>query len=1001
MMRQMLDEQREARIEMRDIGRRVDALAASLTERMDAIDKVQAESQARIEEHTQEINRLKTVINTMEENAMYYTDMCEIRFSTLPDLPDMRDTDKVSAILGVLKCNESISRVVSVRRWTPRSSTDTGAQAGSALVARFASPVARDAVMSCSHRLATVTEGSIFGTGGQGKIFATPMLTPPLYKLWCSALARAKELNYARPLLKGPSVCMCATPTSRLVKINNPRFTGSFEKNWYSSYRDSKRKSNAHQFGFRPGRSTQTAILDLTESIRQAIDKRKVSIIVSFDFSKAFDTIPHSLLIEKLRRIGCAPPTLGWFASYLTGRSQAIRLADGSHSSFVASTAGVPQVQAEQPFFNIRQKSRTVDYNVKKFKETDSIVNRRGKTRKKTSEAEDKFICNFPDFSRKFIVTTDASNFALGALLSQGKIGSDLPVGYASRALAKAELNYAAIEKELLAIVFAVQHFRPYLYGRKFTIVTDHKPLVVLHYLKSPTSRLARWKDKLRDYDYEIVHKPGRVNANADALSQNPIPISSPNPISPRNDDYEHEIERRIFSINCLPEVRERESHRGLARDGQKVDRQGELARPGGSPQGTAGVRDSLREELNPGDYHRAVSSYRQEFHLGDLASPNELRCHQIRYAIFSYNTSTHTAHGFTPHELVFARKARVPSEFADKTISTTYNDIIDDIARKLNITLKEAHDKIIEAKQKSKAYYDLKSNQEICFSDEGDASPPRLDEHSVRKISNLTYTLKSAPLACNWPDVLEQEEPEANLKEQPPSLKMRIFIPPELPKRPHIKWFGTAKNKKAFVDACLGELSGHDRTARGRKHAKAVLYFARNKGIRGTCCRQEILDEGEDPVVYFPHLIGLPWALQEYLVPCGRCYGDIWKVTSPNQCITCAPVLVEQFKKIFEDLGLVSRARSKYLRGIVGESPWILTSPCRLMNNQGDSQLMLQVFCDCRVMYRGVGWSQGLMRKCADDADGVGTVAMILIGRRVSTYFFAKTKGSKQLQSK
>ncbi|CAB0042185.1 unnamed protein product [Trichogramma brassicae] len=102
MMRQMLDEQREARIEMRDIGRRVDALAASLTERMDAIDKVQAESQARIEEHTQEINRLKTVINTMEENAMYYTDMCEIRFSTLPDLPDMRDTDKVSAILGVL-----------------------------------------------------------------------------------------------------------------------------------------------------------------------------------------------------------------------------------------------------------------------------------------------------------------------------------------------------------------------------------------------------------------------------------------------------------------------------------------------------------------------------------------------------------------------------------------------------------------------------------------------------------------------------------------------------------------------------------------------------------------------------------------------------------------------------------------------------------------------------------------------------------------------------------
>ncbi|CAB0033548.1 unnamed protein product [Trichogramma brassicae] len=239
-------------------------------------------------------------------------------------------------------------------------------------------------------------------------------------------------------------------------------------------------------------------------------------------------------------------------------------------------------------------------------------------------------ILQFPDFSREFIVTTDASNFALGAMLSQGKIGSDLPVAYASRALAKAELNYAAIEKELLAIVFAVQHFRPYLYGRKFTIVTDHKPLVWLHNLKSPTSRLARWKEKLRDYDYEIVHKPGRVNANADALSRNPVPISPPNPISHCADDYEHEIERRVFSINCLPEVRERESHRWLAKDGQKVDRQGELARPGGSPQGTGGTRESLREELNPGDYHRAVSSYGQEFHLGDLASPNELRCHHV-----------------------------------------------------------------------------------------------------------------------------------------------------------------------------------------------------------------------------------------------------------------------------------------------------------------------------------------------------------------------------------
>jgi len=67
-----------------------------------------------------------------------------------------------------------------------------------------------------------------------------------------------------------------------------------------------------------------------------------------------------------------------------------------------------------------------------------------------------------------------------------------------------------------------VQHFRPYLYGKKFLLITDHKPLTWLHKLKDPTSRLARWRIKLAEYDYEIVYKPGKINANADALSRNP-----------------------------------------------------------------------------------------------------------------------------------------------------------------------------------------------------------------------------------------------------------------------------------------------------------------------------------------------------------------------------------------------------------------------------------------------------------------------------------------------
>ena len=62
-------------------------------------------------------------------------------------------------------------------------------------------------------------------------------------------------------------------------------------------------------------------------------------------------------------------------------------------------------------------------------------------------------ILQYPDFSKPFVLTTDASNFAIGAVLSQGKIGSDLPIAYASRALNASETNYSTIEKELLAIV--------------------------------------------------------------------------------------------------------------------------------------------------------------------------------------------------------------------------------------------------------------------------------------------------------------------------------------------------------------------------------------------------------------------------------------------------------------------------------------------------------------------------------------------------------------------
>jgi len=129
-------------------------------------------------------------------------------------------------------------------------------------------------------------------------------------------------------------------------------------------------------------------------------------------------------------------------------------------------------------------------------------------------------ILQYPDFEKPFTVTTDASNVALGAILSQGPIGQDLPICYASRTLSKTEQNYSTIEKELLAIVWATKYFRPYLFGKTFTIITDHKPLTWLFSLKEPNSKLVRWRLKLEEFDYKIQYKKGIQNSNADALSR-------------------------------------------------------------------------------------------------------------------------------------------------------------------------------------------------------------------------------------------------------------------------------------------------------------------------------------------------------------------------------------------------------------------------------------------------------------------------------------------------
>lgn len=131
-------------------------------------------------------------------------------------------------------------------------------------------------------------------------------------------------------------------------------------------------------------------------------------------------------------------------------------------------------------------------------------------------------ILQYPDFSKPFNLTTDASNYAIGAVLSQGPIGHDKPVCYASRTLNKSEQNYSTTEKELLAIVWACKYFRPYLYGRKFNLLSDHQPLKSIHSMKNTNNKLTRWKLQLEEFEYTPMYIKGKNNVVADALSRIP-----------------------------------------------------------------------------------------------------------------------------------------------------------------------------------------------------------------------------------------------------------------------------------------------------------------------------------------------------------------------------------------------------------------------------------------------------------------------------------------------
>lgn len=120
----------------------------------------------------------------------------------------------------------------------------------------------------------------------------------------------------------------------------------------------------------------------------------------------------------------------------------------------------------------------------------------------------------YPIPGKKFILDTDASAYGIGGVLSQLIDGQERVIGYYSRVLGKPEKNYCVTRKELLAVVECVKHFHKYLYGQRFLLRTDHAALKWLLQFKNPEGQIARWIERLQNYEFETEHRKGIHHKN-------------------------------------------------------------------------------------------------------------------------------------------------------------------------------------------------------------------------------------------------------------------------------------------------------------------------------------------------------------------------------------------------------------------------------------------------------------------------------------------------------
>ena len=131
-------------------------------------------------------------------------------------------------------------------------------------------------------------------------------------------------------------------------------------------------------------------------------------------------------------------------------------------------------------------------------------------------------ILKLPDFSKQFVLRTDASDLGIAAILMQEHDNEMFPVAFASKKLLQRQRNYSTIERECLSIVWAVQKFEAYLWGRDFVIQTDHQPLTYINQTKVINKKIMRWAMILQEFRFRVESIPGNQNFGPDFLSRVP-----------------------------------------------------------------------------------------------------------------------------------------------------------------------------------------------------------------------------------------------------------------------------------------------------------------------------------------------------------------------------------------------------------------------------------------------------------------------------------------------